>query len=415
MECKNCGTVNDPDGKFCKECGNKLVAGNLPSSPGSDSHVRIGELIYAAYKYKETGQVEDAMLACEGAIALKPDNAQAHSLLASLHEYRGDLHSAVSEYEKVVALNPDALAELATLDVLRTRLNASAKPVGWLEARLGRFAPHAPKIAAAVAFALVVIVGSLWIKSTDRHPDLPPLAPSAPIVTPPPSPQVTAPVQPVGRAPEEGAAAGQGSNVQPQATPSAAPNEHAVPPSRTIPHDQPASQIVKPKVQKSPGLVSRIAKLFVRPVTPTAPSSNNSESTPVIVPVDDPPIRQAPAPSQPAITPSGSIRIRHSAPAARAPKPASSFGPEDKAYSLQRLGKYDEAIASYHEAMSHTNDAGRLYQQIGICYKRLGKNDAAADNFNRAIQSYKDQLAAGGDSSDLARRIKTCEAEISAN
>lgn len=426
MECKNCGTVNDQDGKFCKECGSRLDSESLPTGSSSDSHVRIGELIYAAYKYKENGKIEDAMLACQGALALNSNNAQAHSLLASLYEFRGDLLSAVSEYERVVQLNPNALAESATLDALRARLGASAVKVSWIDARLGRFAPQKPKIYAALAFLMVVIVGSIWVKSVGHHQEsqspaiIPISSPSAPTA------QVTPPIQPAKNSPEQPAAGQDAVNaVQPasqkQATPDVTPNEHSVPPSRTIPQDQPESQVVKPKVQKSSSsIASKVAKLFIRPVTPqhTATAvhpSAGSDSNSVIVPVEDAPLRPAVKSTYPAITPSGTITVRHAAPVVRPARPAVPVGPEDRAYSLQSSGRYQEAIASYHEAMPRTSDTGRIYQQIGICYKRLGKNGAAADNFNRAIKSYKDQLSAGGDAADLSRRIKTCEAEISAN
>ncbi|MCL6629622.1 MAG: zinc ribbon domain-containing protein, partial [Armatimonadetes bacterium] len=85
MQCANCGIINDPDSRYCKRCGHMLVA-NSHRSLTPEEHIKIGELIYAAYKHKEVGEIESAILACQGALVLNDSNASAHSLLGSLYE-----------------------------------------------------------------------------------------------------------------------------------------------------------------------------------------------------------------------------------------------------------------------------------------------------------------------------------------
>lgn len=160
MICKNCGTNNEEGSKYCRECGTKLSGKTLTA----DDHLRIGELIYSAYKLSEAGKLDDAILACQGALAINDDNASAHSLLGSLYEKRGDINLAIAEYERVVALNPNSIADQQKLADLRS---GKVNKVAHVEEKKGYFEklqPHFPLIAAVAVTLLVLIVGLSMLK-----------------------------------------------------------------------------------------------------------------------------------------------------------------------------------------------------------------------------------------------------------
>jgi tetratricopeptide (TPR) repeat protein len=122
-------------------------------------------------------------------------------------------------------------------------------------------------------------------------------------------------------------------------------------------------------------------------------------------------MENAPAQTEPAVTRQPSITpVVRKQPAPQVTQPAGD--PEQRALQLQRQGKYQEAVSAYREALNQTSDSGRVYQQIALCYQRLNQHDMAIDNYNRAIRSYKDQLAAGRDSAEVQRNIRSCEAGI---
>jgi Tfp pilus assembly protein PilF len=63
------------------------------------------------YKYglilSEEGRYEDAAKAFKNALGIKPDWAEAHSLLGSVLTQTGDLHGAEQELRKAVQIKPD--------------------------------------------------------------------------------------------------------------------------------------------------------------------------------------------------------------------------------------------------------------------------------------------------------------------
>ncbi len=63
------------------------------------------------YKYglilSEEGRYEDAAKAFRNALGIKPDWAEAHSLLGSVLTQTGDLHGAEQELRKAVQIKPD--------------------------------------------------------------------------------------------------------------------------------------------------------------------------------------------------------------------------------------------------------------------------------------------------------------------
>lgn len=383
MQCKTCNADNGADSRFCKRCGQPLED-TRPASSGltQEEHIRIGELIYSAFKYKEAGDVEKAILACQGALALNDASAQAHVLLATLYQSKGDIAAAMYEYERALELDPQNASTKHKLDDLRAApvLPAEQSTEGWM----GRMAPYAPFLAFGAVFVFVLLGLTIFFTGgSNQQAETPP-------AQRPTYPQTTAPIQPYARNPYPQAQTQTPVVQQPQ--PYVAPPVQAPAQSQQTASDARQSSASQPR-QRAP----------IFPVSRPRP-------------VQSPSYSQLPAPRlqpipRPVITPTRPVVVSQPSPPPK-PAPAPSVDPEQRAVQLQRAGNYNEAISSYKEALNRTSDSGRVYQQIAICNQRIGNNSAAVNSYNQAIRSYRDQLAAGRDAAEVQRNIRACEAGI---
>ena len=397
MQCKNCGMVNDADSKFCKECGQKLEATAPPQALTPNGHIKIGELIYTAYKHKEAGEIESAILACQGALALNEASASAHALLGSLYELKGDIAAAIREYGRAVELNPRSDADRQKLEDLRSGHTAPAPsgPAKMFENLL----PYWPYVAAVVALFIVLAFGLAMIWTPPEIPEesTKPSAGASPRGSVPQA----VPVQPYGpRYPQGRAFPG----YQQPYPGGAGPEQRGTTPQAGAPAASRRGGAAAPEPDTRRPTISP-------PASGPRESSRQppSREPPVIVPV----IETNRKPSQGSSRPAGTVAVSPPKTTAVARTPVEPAGdPEERAFKLQREGKYQEAIAAYRESLNRTSDPGRLYQQIGLCHQRLGQHDLAIDNYNRAISSYRDQLAAGRNPAEVQRNIRSCEAGI---
>ncbi|MGB9587238.1 MAG: tetratricopeptide repeat protein [Armatimonadota bacterium] len=400
MECANCGITNDPDSRYCKKCGHMLVA-NSHRSLTPEEHIKIGELIYAAYKHKEAGEIESAILACQGALALNDTNASAHSLLGSLYELKGDIHAALSEYEYAAKLAPENDGYRRKLEALKS----GYLQTGSLSSRSGivdRLMPYWPVLAALTSVFLVLFVCLVFILGQEKKPA------GKPEVVSQKTESQAGPVQSIPGQPY----------WQPQ-YPVPRNNYTGQQPSQN--RNQTLSNSQQYQQQHSPANNGNLTQR-------SGPSERN---TPALqpLPVENPSERSGETKSQPVITPvveNDSTSSHNTSPTSTSsatrpatPTVATSTGdgssknlPSDalqRATTLQQNGRYHEAISAYKEALNTATDSGYVYQQLAICYQRVNQHDQAIENFNRAINSYRDQVRAGRDPGDVQRAIRACE------
>ncbi|HUV03795.1 MAG TPA: tetratricopeptide repeat protein [Armatimonadota bacterium] len=380
MQCKNCGTVNDANSKFCKECGRKLESPAPRQALTPDAHVRIGELIYNAYKHREAGRIQEAILACQGALALNDGSASAHALLGSLYQLKGDIPAAIREYERAVELNPRSDTDHQKLEELRG--GRAAPPLSGSAKLAKELRPYLPYAAAVAGLCIVLAFGlaMIWTPAETLEKGT---------------------KQPTSTSPRAGT---------PQATPAQPYAQPRYPQGQAFPgYQQPYPGGVKP------------GERGWTPRQPSSPVSPRRAETPVPEtrrPVTSPPAGGQRMPTRkqpPVIVPviEGNEKPSASKTPAVTGTPTESAGdPEERALRLQREGRYQQAISAYRESLNRTSDPGRLYQQIALCYQRTGQHDMAVDNYNRAISSYRDQLAAGRDPAEVQRNIRSCEAGI---
>jgi tetratricopeptide (TPR) repeat protein len=134
MYCTDCGSRNPTDSKYCRECGRKILSledeARLSNARGSKSVIvdtppepadepeKLRHLLDMAFWHNEVGNFPGAILACEAALKLDPNSTSALSLLGCLYEKQGNDEKAIENFEKVVHLNPDSVADYEKLEHL---------------------------------------------------------------------------------------------------------------------------------------------------------------------------------------------------------------------------------------------------------------------------------------------------------
>lgn len=402
MECTNCGITNDSDSVYCKKCGHR-VKSNSKRSLTPEEHIKIGELIYAAYKHKEAGEIESAILACQGALALNDANASAHSLLGSLYELKGDIHAAVSEYEYAAKLVPENDAYRSKLEALKN---------GYLQIEsltsksrlVDRLVPYWPVLAALTSVCLILFICLVFVlgqekKAADKSEVMSQKTESHA------SPAQSLPGQPYWQ-PQYPVPGNSYLGQQPYQN-----RSQTMPSSQQFQRQDSTTLDSSLTHRASPNERTRSA---LQPFPVENPSEGRSEnkSEPVITPVIEE--HSSVSPSTSATPTSGTLRPT---PTPSTTTPSGGDGgsknlPGDaleRATSLQQSGRYHEAISAYKEALNTATDSGYVYQQMATCYQRVNQHDQAIENFNRAINSYRDQVRAGRDLDEVQRAIRACE------
>ncbi|MEJ5252478.1 MAG: tetratricopeptide repeat protein [Chthonomonadetes bacterium] len=417
MFCTQCGAYNTDDSRFCHQCGHRLQSERkIPPLDESafqmdtpEQQEKIQQLLNDALTHEAEGRLQEAILACEGVLVLDPANTSAHSLLGLIYEKQGSLQKAIAEYEKVVALNPDSVADRAKLEELRRRLHM---PVP----RAPREEPNYLPLIIGIFVTVGLFVMGLAALNYQGRPE-----------RSQPMPQPSAPAQP---APQTGYTP-YGSygwyQPMPEYTPSApaqTPAETPAVPSQERTAERPSSSTRNQRVPLPP-----LPPLTVAPSEPTTPPQNNRQqangggerpaaSGSVVMP--DVPLQpntsQQPTGRQPVMeitvrpggSPTGSGVV--------APPPA-SMEAEDLmrvAQQHQLAGRYREAIPLYQKALQGATDKGFVYQQIGLCYQRVGDLEAARNAYQQAIAEYERQIAANQNVERARRGLEAAKQGLAA-
>lgn len=418
MFCTQCGAYNTDDNRFCHRCGHRLQPERkIPPLDESafqldspEQRQKIQQLLDEALTHEAEGRMHEAILACEGVLVLDPANTSAHSLLGLIYEKQGELQKAVAEYEKVVALNPDSVADRAKLEELRRRLRMPAPKPPREEPN------YIPLLVGAFVTVGLFVLGLAAMNYQQRpKPAQPQTQPPAPVQPAPPS---------TGYAPYEWSTPAAPGYFQPgiPQTPSA---PQPVAPSQQHTAERPSAGTRTERLPLPP-----LPPLTVAPPSqPAAPSAqiNRSQgesggatpSTGGSVVMPDVPLQPAtsgqPAGRQPVME----ITVRPgtgSGSGVVAPPPP-SMESEDLmrvAQQHQLAGRYREAIPLYQKALQGATDKGFIYQQIGLCYQRLGEMDSARTAYQQAIAEYERQIAAGQNVERARRGLEAAKQGLAA-
>jgi hypothetical protein len=174
MICPDCTTQNQDHFKFCRECGRRL-APPVPSAGGErtiaasfsaatpavrlDEAEQAARLLEQAFDQYDAGQYEDAVSLCHAAQALDPTSSAPHSLLGMIYERMGKTSDAVRQYQLVLQMSPDSIADATRLDSLLSRKDGT-----WVPAFLSTLTtrPRLPLLAGAAATVVVLLMG-FWV------------------------------------------------------------------------------------------------------------------------------------------------------------------------------------------------------------------------------------------------------------
>ena len=344
---------------------------------------RAESLMREAVALFEQGQLEEALLVCEGALALDETFVPALSLKGLIHERRGQFAEAIAAYERVQALNPLSVAERARLDALRRQARAVVRPAPvrplWAETL--------PVALAFLGVGLVLLIGFALVLRWSAPPAPAPSQPVAstaesipPPVSPPPSATIPAP---------------------PAETPPPNPPQAVVPPVMIDP-----SRLALAPAQPNPP----------RGEIPTLPAPE-PETEPT--PKSETPKPDSNTPRDSEVMPDvkveetqrGVYEIRVERAPSQSPNRATPRTSDalTQAQNLQRAGNYREAIQMYLQALPTAPDPAEVHQQIATCYLRLGDKANARTHFLQAIAEYERQIQAGRDVETVRQGIAACQ------
>lgn len=348
-----------------------MMPNSIPQSVDSDvrPQERIESLMREAVQLYEQNRLEEALLVCEGILALDSQHTHALSLKGLIHERRGQIGEAIYAYQRVLEIDPLRVAERARLESLRRRKSATRAPSRpiWLEAM--------PAIVAFFIAGGILLFGLIWLVRSS---------------TVPPSPQNSIP---------------QTMNfVPPTPTPPATTSRRAESP--------PAEDTVPP-------VVIDPSKIALAPARPPAPPLTGEIPT-LPTPLPDPGKADAREPQKPNSTPASEIlpdvKVEERDPGVyeitvhrAGTNDTPREDPVATARRHQMAGNYREAIDAYLRALPTASSLGYVHQQIATCYLRLNEKANARQHFLQAIQAYEQQIRAGRDRDSALQGISACQ------
>lgn len=350
----------------------------------TDISAQVERLMREAMSLYEQGRLEEALLACEGALALDETYAPALSLKGLIHERRGQIREAIDAYERVQAVNPLSVSERARLEALRRQSRAAVRPAPsrtlWRETL--------PVVLAFLASGLILLVGLAMV-----------LRWSAPVAQPPRTASADPSLEP-----------------RPVPPPTATPAPSTEPPAQSQ-----GPQAIVPPVVVDPSRVALAPAETPPPprgAIPTLPAPN--ETSDAERPSQPPSKVSTPPSSESEVMPDVKveetqrgvyeIRVQRVGEAQKAPRtPNPSNDALTQAQNHQRAGNYREAIQAYLQALPNAPNPAEVYQQIATCYLRLGEKANARVYFQQAIAEYERQIQAGRDADAARQGIAACQ------
>ena len=382
MVCMRCEHPLQEGAHYCPHCGAPVEQTRVPDWRREQAE----RLLREAMSLNEQGRTEEALLACEGALASDPELLPALSLKALLHERRGQIEQAIETYQRVVQLNPLSISERARLDALRrpprSMVQASrsgTRPL-WLEVL--------PAILAFIGAGVVLLVGLVAI-----------LRLSAPVPTPAATPPALTPSTETRTA----------QPTAPPANPSDTNQQAAVPPVMVDPSRLALAPTPETTAPPRGAIPPPAAPSPDKRDTQTAPNGTPSRAT-----------NEQPQPNQDEVLPDVEVRedtqrgvYQIEVHRGETPSNQSPGQPREDLLEMARrhqmAGNYREAIAAYEQALPTAPSPGEVHQQIAICYLRLGEKANARAHFQQAIQAYQEQIQRGQQVEAAREGIRACE------
>lgn len=409
ITCAKCQVQNSVDSKFCKSCGTGFDQVVLDAA-----QAEFDDFLSKGYEAFHEGRTEEAALVADHALQQIPDQLSALSLKGMALERQGHIEDALAIFERIVELNPDSALDKIKVQQLRNVLTArilAAKPE-----------PNKSRALAGAAAAMIFVfstASALYLWNNSQGTKQTKIQPTASQI----DPNLTA-FQ--GNAANPNAAFG-------QTTPNQQSNSQGTQGNGGSPttgsggssegnREQPIRTGETPKLPKN--ATSQLPEVgmggTIEPVRPPIgeikiePNKGNPKPEPKRDPDEiDPPIDgQKP----PVTTPKPNNGVIDMKVSTRKPGPEdsnsgtskpSTSSPWQTARNLDMMGKNQEAIQAYEQALASGADPAAVHQQIARCYDRMGQRGNAANSYRKAASILESRVANGGSARDQ-KALETC-------
>ena len=423
MFCTECGTKNTEPSKFCRQCGHALESSRVREEAyikALPAEEQVGGLLERAYRLIAAEDLSGAVAVCEEALRLLPESTSAHSLLGQVFALQGEREKAVAEYEKVLKINPGSIADRVKLDELRDAGRVRKTPAASSNAKYS--APLGVWNIAALACACLALTGTgvviaMQMRSRSQSVVVAP-KPNTPVVTASNTPtrDANAIIVPPNNAK---------SSAETTETPVS-----PTPPTRTV-FVTPSGAPALPGQQNSPAPVTQPlptmpAKSNAAKTMPTPSKSADKSGGRVVLNEGDGVtkdrdghytirITAKEGKDSSALPPGNSVRVAPGNDGGRG-----SNAPEGNARAalsaaddLRFKGEFDKAIKMYQKALPGAGDrSGYVYEKLAYCFQQKGDRSSAKVNYERAINEYQKQVAAGHSIEIAQNSIRACERGI---
>jgi tetratricopeptide (TPR) repeat protein len=411
IACKQCQIQNGLDSKFCKNCGQPLPDDAIQVA--TDKHEKM---VREGYSLFNAGLTGEALLVAQAAVEENPQSANAFSLLGMCFERLGQLAEALDCFERVLTIMPDSPLERMKVSQLRANLTNHIKSDSKLNKKFALISAACAVVIVALAGITISMIGTHKAVAATVMPAtvIPPTVEAKPfnVSEQTSQPPVAQPAQPVVQNPMV---------ANPQ-------------PLRELPRQQNDNSDRNDSAQDSPS--SRSDNESDTPIKPVNPALFSGASA-TIPSASDP--KTTSNSGDPA--PSVDTGNRPTAPAAEVKEEApkddpgvieitvskarnqDSGGTENSPNRLQALmktarnefmlGKYDAAAKAYERALQNGGDQGTINQRLGMCYERLGRTSDAVAAYTHAASAFEYALNSGqGDSKRLKSGLDSCKQAI---
>ncbi|MFB3881987.1 MAG: tetratricopeptide repeat protein [Armatimonadota bacterium] len=376
MRCPKCGNENPNQARFCRSCGERLVAeGEGAFTPRIlTPEERSRRLLEDGFRLAEEGRLQSAIQACQQAIAMNPTSTSAHSLLGTLYERVGDRDGAIREYEQVLTLSPGSTVERRRLNELMG-VAAAAEPAV--------ITPRTARMAITGGFVVVALVLVAAIIFTSQRPQ--------------PA------VQQALRRPGQLQQVAQGPSLE--TFPSRLSTLGRVRPPRY------ARGQARQQVARAPQPQGQGYGQYLGPGTWALPGTGGQAYGGLASgrgggAYSTPPVEGAvPSRGAPTVTTPGWVYPTRYAAGAATPAPARQYYFE---------GDYRRAIESYRGYLSQNPQAAEPREELAWVYTEAGDYGSATQEYRAALNQYRQQLERGHNVEAARHGVRTCESAIRA-
>ena len=188
MKCPECGTTNEYDFKYCRECGNHLPERNSETrddEQNADEQLPINQDVVDLWQLYESNELDTALEKCTALLKKMPESASIHSVAALIYEriaenekkagntdaFSNAIKQAIIHYEEILKFNNNSSADKAKLLHLKNMISNIDQAGSHTSDKIKTLISNkkAPLIAAISVFIIVVISGISFFATNNQE------------------------------------------------------------------------------------------------------------------------------------------------------------------------------------------------------------------------------------------------------